>query len=220
MQSDLEVFRQAVKLSLDFRGRLRRDEVEQFCKRKIRPSAVLVLLAPSPMPSVTREYHLLVTRRSDQLEHHRGQFAFPGGVSEASEIEMGAPGLLQTALREAQEEVGLEPKNVEVLGTLPTLLTPTGFEMTPVIGVSRQTLSEIEVRAHTGEIAEVFWISMNWLMDPKNHQRDYFEVDGKTYPIDVFNFEGRRIWGATGAVLKNWIDRLRAVKETGVKQDE
>jgi 8-oxo-dGTP pyrophosphatase MutT (NUDIX family) len=207
----IKIFKNAVALTLEFRGRLSRAEVERFTAKEITASAVLVLLVPSSQetPVLLKDYQILMTRRSDQLGHHRGQFAFPGGVCSPDELAVGCEGLIRTALRESYEEMGLRSDCVEVLGVLPSLITPTGFEMTPVVAVSQKNISELELSAHEKEIAEFFWISMDWLLEPQNHQREILEVEQKTYPIDVFHFEGRRIWGATGAVLKNWVERVR-----------
>jgi len=163
-------------------------------------AAVLVPLAP-----VDGELHLLLTRRSHLLSHHRGQVAFPGGRHHAEEDR----DLQATALREAHEEIGLEPFEIEVLGSLPTYTTSTGFIVTPVVGLVQPGAS---LRPDPFEVAEVFEVPLSWLMNPANHQRHAVEVAGATRRFFSIPWQGvdangapRRyfIWGATAAMLRN-----------------
>jgi 8-oxo-dGTP pyrophosphatase MutT (NUDIX family) len=168
-----------------------------------RVAAVLV-------PLVVREDGLtvLLTQRTAHLNDHAGQVSFPGGRHEPYDTDTTA-----TALREAQEEVGLEPSHVEVLGTLPEYLTGTGFRVTPVVGLVHPPFT---VQADTFEVAEIFEVPLSFLMDPKNHE------------VRVLNWEGgeRRffampyprgevggdyfIWGATAGMLRNFYRFLAA----------
>jgi 8-oxo-dGTP pyrophosphatase MutT (NUDIX family) len=116
------------------------------------------------VPLVLRdEMTVLLTQRTDHLNDHPGQISFPGGRAETSDADATA-----TALREAHEEIGLEPFEIEVLGSLPTYTTSTGFIVTPVIGLVQPGAL---LRPDPFEVAEVFEVPLAWLMNPANHQR-------------------------------------------------
>jgi 8-oxo-dGTP pyrophosphatase MutT (NUDIX family) len=162
-----------------------------------REAAVLV-------PIVVRESGLtvLLTQRADHLNDHAGQISFPGGRREPAD-----PTAAATALREAQEEVGLAPERVEVLGALPDYLTGTGFSVTPVVGLVHPPFT---VRADTFEVADIFEVPLAFLMNPSHHQVRVVRWDGgerrffaMPYPRgeaggDYF------IWGATAGMLRNF----------------
>ena len=147
---------------------------------------------------------VLLTQRTYHLSDHPSQISFPGGRAEPFDTDAVA-----TALREANEEIGLDATEVEVLGRLPTYTTGTGFIVTPVVGLVRPGA---ELRADPHEVAEVFEVPLAWLMNPANHQRHAVEIAGRhreflSIPwqgVDV-NGEARRyfIWGATAAMLRN-----------------
>ena len=170
----------------------------RFVEREETHASVLV-------PLVLRdEMTVLLTQRTDHLNDHPGQISFPGGRAEANDADAVA-----TALREAHEEIGLDPLRVEVLGTLPTYTTGTGFVVTPVVGLVQPGF---ELRIDPFEVAEVFEAPLGWLMDPANHQRHAVEVDGVRREFLSIPWPGtdaagqpRRyfIWGATAAMLRN-----------------
>jgi 8-oxo-dGTP pyrophosphatase MutT (NUDIX family) len=170
----------------------------RFTDRAPADASVLVAL-------VLREtMTVLLTQRTDHLHDHPGQISFPGGRAEASDADAVA-----TALREASEEIGLDPAEVEVLGALPTYTTGTGFVVTPVIGLVRPDLA---LCADPFEVAEVFEVPLAWLMNPANHQRHAVDIAGVkreflSIPWQGVDAEGqpRRyfIWGATAAMLRN-----------------
>jgi 8-oxo-dGTP pyrophosphatase MutT (NUDIX family) len=178
-----------------------------------RVAAVLV-------PLVVRERGLtvLLTQRADHLNDHAGQVSFPGGRHEPFDDDATA-----TALREAQEEVGLAPSRVEILGALPDYLTGTGFCVTPVIGLVHPPFS---LKMDTLEVAEVFEVPLAFLMDPANHEERVFRYEGgerrffaMPYPrveSTVAHDAGRAvgghhfIWGATAAMLRNLYRYLAA----------
>ena len=170
----------------------------RFVAREPTHASVLV-------PLVLRaELTVLLTQRTDHLNDHPGQISFPGGRAEASDADATA-----TALREAHEEVGLEAFEVEVLGSLPTYTTGTGFIVTPVIGLVQPGA---RLQPDPIEVAEVFEVPLSWLMNPANHQRHAIEVAGATREFFSIPWQGedadgkaRRyfIWGATAAMLRN-----------------
>ena len=147
---------------------------------------------------------VLLTQRTDHLTDHPSQISFPGGRVEASDADA-----IATALREAEEEIGLDPAWIEVLGILPTYSTSTGFVVTPVVAMVRPGF---DVKPDPFEVAEVFEVPLAWLMNPANHQRHAIEADGVRREFFSIPWPGvdalgrpRRyfIWGATAAMLRN-----------------
>ncbi|MBN3758967.1 CoA pyrophosphatase [Paraburkholderia sp. Tr-20389] len=171
-----------------------------------RVAAVLVAL-------VVREEGLtvLLTQRTAHLNDHAGQVSFPGGRHEPHDATTTA-----TALREAQEEVGLDPSRVEVLGSLPEYLTGTGFRVTPVVGLVHPPFT---VQADTFEVAEIFEVPLRFLMDPQNHEVRVLNWEGGNrrffampYPRGTPDGTGGDyfIWGATAGMLRNFYRFLAA----------
>jgi 8-oxo-dGTP pyrophosphatase MutT (NUDIX family) len=159
------------------------------------PAAVLV-------PIVNRQTGLtvLLTQRTVHLRDHAGQVSFPGGRCEPEDA-----GPLATALREAEEEVGLLPAQVEVLGLLPEYRTSTGFAVTPVIGLVEPPLN---LRLDDFEVAEVFEPPLAFLLDPANHQRQRVHWQGAWREYWAMPWEGYYIWGATAGMLVSLQRRL------------
>jgi 8-oxo-dGTP pyrophosphatase MutT (NUDIX family) len=161
----------------------------------LRPAAVLVGL-------IEREEGLtvLLTRRSDTMRSHTGQIAFPGGRCDPGETPW------QTALREAQEEVGLDPKFVTLSGLLHGYQTVTGFHVTPVVGFIDPAA---EFVASPEEVADVFETPFEFLMDPGNHQRQHRETpSGERRNFYAMPWNDRFIWGATAGMLRALYERL------------
>jgi 8-oxo-dGTP pyrophosphatase MutT (NUDIX family) len=153
-------------------------------------AAVLVLI-------VRREPELTVifTQRTTHLRAHSGQVSFPGGRAEPHD-----PTPEFTALREAQEEIGLPMERVEVVARLPDYLTRTGFRVTPVVGL---VTPPFELVPDAREVEEVFEVPLAFLLDPKNHQRRTRELQGQTVGYYAMQFGSRTIWGATAGMLVN-----------------
>jgi 8-oxo-dGTP pyrophosphatase MutT (NUDIX family) len=168
-----------------------------------RVAAVLV-------PLVVREEGItvLLTQRADHLNDHAGQVSFPGGRHEPFDADSTA-----TALREAQEEVGLDPKRVEVLGALPDYLTGTGFRVTPVVALVHPPFS---VKADSFEVAEIFEVPLSFLMNPSHHEIRVFRWEGGerrffAMPYPRADADGDYfIWGATAGMLRNFYRFLAA----------
>ncbi|OFZ73269.1 MAG: coenzyme A pyrophosphatase [Betaproteobacteria bacterium RBG_16_64_9] len=154
------------------------------------PAAVLV-------PVVDRENGMTVlfARRTAHLQDHAGQISFPGGRTEP-----GDESPLATALRETEEEIGLERGCVEILGRLPDYRTGTGFRITPVVGLVRPPL---ELRPDDFEVAEVFEVPLGFLLDPSNHQRNSMMRDGHRREFYAMPYRHYYIWGATAGILMN-----------------
>lgn len=162
-----------------------------------RHAAVLV-------PIVERDGHLtvLLTRRSDDLPVHKGQISFPGGRVEDDDTDH-----VETALRESEEEIGLDRGAVEVIGRLDTYLTRTGFSVTPVIGFVRPPL---DLTADPVEVAEIFEVPLAFLLDRANQEQHSREWQGTTRNFFVLPYEHYYIWGATAGMLVNLSDVMHA----------
>jgi 8-oxo-dGTP pyrophosphatase MutT (NUDIX family) len=158
--------------------------------QEIRPAAVLV-------PVVKRESGLTVlfTRRTAHLNDHAGQISFPGGRSEPGDASAA-----ETALREAAEEIGLAASRVEVLGELHKYVTVTGYRVTPVVGLVTPPL---DLQPDDFEVAEVFEVPLEFLLDPANHQRNSVVHQGRERRYYAIPYRHYYIWGATAGMLMN-----------------
>jgi 8-oxo-dGTP pyrophosphatase MutT (NUDIX family) len=177
----------------------------RFIDRPPAQAAVLV-------PLVQREeLMVLLTRRTDHLRDHAGQVSFPGGRVEPEDVDVVA-----TALRETQEEIGLDARHVQVLGQLPTYTTGSGFVVTPVVSLVQPGF---ELALDAFEVAEAFEVPLAYLMTPAHHRWHALERDGARREFLSMPWEGlgsdgtpRRffIWGATAAMLRNFYRFLSA----------
>lgn len=138
---------------------------------------------------------VLFTQRTQHLKSHSGQVSFPGGRAEPGDASAEF-----TALREAQEEIGLALERVEILGRLPEYHTRTGFRVTPVIGLIQPPL---ELTPDPREVESVFEVPLSFLLDPANRQRRTRELQGRSVGFYVFEYQGHMIWGATAGMLVN-----------------
>ncbi len=146
-------------------------------------------------PIVLRENgpSVLLTQRNEHLKDHPGQISFPGGRVEP---EDSSPA--HTALREAQEEIGLAPAHIEIVGYLPEYRTGTGFRVMPVVGLVRPPF---ELRPDPHEVAEIFEVPLAFLMDSANHQQHTMHYRGKLRHYVAMPYEGYFIWGATAGII-------------------
>jgi 8-oxo-dGTP pyrophosphatase MutT (NUDIX family) len=138
---------------------------------------------------------VIFTQRTSHLKAHSGQVSFPGGRAEPED-----PTPEFTALREAQEEIGLPMERVEVLARLPEYHTRTGFRVTPVVGLLNPPL---DLMPDPREVEELFEVPLSFLLEPKNHRRETRKVQGRTVGYYVMRYENRVIWGATAGMLIN-----------------
>jgi 8-oxo-dGTP pyrophosphatase MutT (NUDIX family) len=143
---------------------------------------------------------LLFTRRTANLARHSGQVSFPGGRSEPHDVSP-----LQTALRETFEETGIAPDHVNVAGYLDRYLTGTGFDIQPVVGLLDPGFA---LAPDAGEVAEVFEVPLDFLLDPANRRRESREIAGRQRRYYAFTYKEHEIWGATAAIIVNLAERL------------
>jgi len=154
-------------------------------------AAVLV-----PLLAIDGALHLLYTRRSSTLPHHQGQVAFPGGTREEQD-----PDLASTALREASEEVGLAPGDVQILGALDDIETlASRFVITPFVGAVPHPYSW---RLSPREVDAVFTAPVGQLADPETERQEVWDFDGQAIPIALYPVGGHVIWGATHRITRN-----------------
>jgi 8-oxo-dGTP pyrophosphatase MutT (NUDIX family) len=159
--------------------------------RRLRPAAVLIAVLDGGV---------ILTKRASHLTHHPGQIALPGG-----KIDAGDAGPEAAALREAQEEVGLDPANVEAICVLPTHETVTGYTVTPVLARVRAAFDPVP---EPGEVAEVFRVPLSFLMEPANYRVESRRWRGMQRRYFVVPHGPRYIWGATARILKSLADRV------------
>jgi 8-oxo-dGTP pyrophosphatase MutT (NUDIX family) len=161
------------------------------------PAAVLVGVVDRP-----RGPAVLLTQRTDHLRDHAGQISFPGGRIEAGDASPAA-----AALREAEEEIGLDAARVEVLGELGPYDTVTGFRIHPVVGWIEPPFA---LRLDHYEVADAFEVPLQFVLEPQNQRRHSYRRGPLTRGYYVLPYEGRFIWGATAGILVNFSSLLRA----------
>jgi 8-oxo-dGTP pyrophosphatase MutT (NUDIX family) len=188
---ELDVLRAVLDRALSRRPRLALDRGDLIS------AAVLVPITDRGGP------HLLFTKKSDAVPHHKGQFAFPGGICEERDASR-----VETALREAWEEVRLAPDLVEVLGLLDDTATrATPFIITPVVGLVREPPAVFEPDGR--EIERVIEVPLARLRDPAIYREEIWERDGESHPVHFFDVSVEDvIWGATARILKQFLEIL------------
>ena len=156
------------------------------------------------VPLVRREagLTLLLTQRTAHLSKHAGQVSFPGGRAETSDTSV-----VDTALRETEEEVGLDRQHVEVLGTLPDYATGSGFLVTPVVALVQPPFT---LQADPSEVADIFEVPLAFLMDGQHHQRIMAPASSGRHMFYAMPYQQFYIWGATAGMLRNLFHFWRA----------
>ena len=167
---------------------------KKFMNRPPAHASVLIAVVLRQKPTV------LLTERTAHLSTHSGQVAFPGGRADPEDATPA-----HTALREAQEEVGLAPDYVEVLGALPTYVTGSSFIITPVVALVRP---DCVLRPNPYEVADLFEVPLDFLLNPANHRRHVFNLDGVHREWFSMPYQqgdkNHFIWGATAGMLRNF----------------
>lgn len=163
--------------------------------QSLTPAAVL-------FPIVLRDgaKTVLLTQRTAHLKDHAGQISFPGGRVESSDVSP-----VHTALRETEEEIGLDRRHIDILGFLPEYRTGTGFRVTPVVGIVHPPF---ELNLDAFEVAEAFEVPLDFLLDPANHQRHSMHYRGALRHYLAMPYGERFIWGATAGMIRSLTERL------------
>jgi 8-oxo-dGTP pyrophosphatase MutT (NUDIX family) len=165
----------------------------QFAPPEIRPAAVLIAVTDREEPGV------ILTHRPDSMRAHAGQVAFPGGKLDPGEDAVAA------ALREAHEELAINPSDVRIIGATDRFVTGTGYDVTPVLGLVPPDLPLVP---NPVEVASWFEAPLGFVLDPANHAHKEREWFGKMRPYIEIEWQGHRIWGITAAILANLARRL------------
>jgi len=164
---------------------------------KATPAAVLLLIYEK-----AGEPYVVLTRRTEDVEHHKGETSFPGGAFDPDDGD-----LVTTALRETEEEIGVRPEDVEVLGQLDDIVTITGFLVSPFVGVLRTSSYPFVVNAQ--EVAELVEVPLRHLVDERNLEQSTRHFGDRWWPILSYKYGDHRIWGATARIFKGFFDHLK-----------
>jgi 8-oxo-dGTP pyrophosphatase MutT (NUDIX family) len=167
-----------------------RKYAHQVTGRSVRPAAVLILLTQQE-----DNWHIVLTQRTAHLHDHAGQISFPGGRKDEEDVD-----LVATALREANEEIGVDASKIELLGALPSYVTITAYEVTPVVAISApQTFT-----CDPFEVADVFQVPLAHVLDEANWRRDSFLRAGLRREYWAVPYKERYVWGATAGMLRTF----------------
>ncbi|HXG00972.1 MAG TPA: CoA pyrophosphatase [Bacteroidota bacterium] len=148
---------------------------------------------------------LLFTRRTETVETHKGQVSFPGGMVNADDADV-----VHTALREAQEEVGIPSSAVEIVGLLDDIATPTRFVITPVVGIIHQLPPLVP---NPTEVAEVFLVPLAFFAREDAGRSEMRDVGGRRYNVWFYEYQHHVIWGATAVIIRSLLKKLAALPQ-------
>ncbi len=163
-------------------------------------AGVLVLLYPWQ-----EKLHLVLTQRTSTVAHHQAQISFPGGQKDESES------VVETAIREAREELQIVPDSIRILGELtPLYVPPSNYCIYPVVAAAEK---RPEFRPSPVEVAEVVEVPVDYLLDPKNVRRETWPLRGMDVRVPFYFFQGHKIWGATAMILAELVDLISSARE-------
>lgn len=172
-------------------------EIDINADTKLRKAAVLI-----PLTYFQNEWHILFTRRTDRVESHKGQVSFPGGASDNGESDE------QTALRETNEEIGININDIQVIGKLSSMITISKYRVSPVAGVIPFPYA---FKIQNAEVARVFTIPLLWLAN-KNNYWEFTLHDPNRSVIAYHPYDGELLWGATARMTVNFLKVLELLK--------
>jgi 8-oxo-dGTP pyrophosphatase MutT (NUDIX family) len=177
--------------------RLNPEMMDELKAAKLRDAAVLV-----PVIDTGAEARVILTRRTATLRRHSGQIAFPGGAVDPTDASME-----DAAMREAEEEIGLDPGFVEPIGRLPEYLTTTGYRIAPILSIVRPGFT---TRINPDEVDAVFEVPLSFLMSEANHRRESRMWEGRERHYYTMPYGEWFIWGVTAGILRTLYERLYA----------
>jgi 8-oxo-dGTP pyrophosphatase MutT (NUDIX family) len=195
-------------------GDMRADKLERTVRAALQSGARRTIEEPGYAPAAVllplvyrgAEPDVLLTRRTDLVETHKGQISLPGGVSDFRDRSR-----IETALRETHEELGIPATMVETLGVLDDIQTPTGFIITPVVGLLR---SLPPLAPSQDEVAEVLFVPLMVFADHTRARKEYRNVQGVMREVWFYEYGGHTIWGATAAIIRTFLQKVQL--DTGV----
>jgi 8-oxo-dGTP pyrophosphatase MutT (NUDIX family) len=163
-----------------------------------RPLAAVLI----PIYRLDDEYHIILTKRTDRVEHHKGEISFPGGARDPEDLD-----LMATALRESHEEIGLHPQHVDVIGRVDDFITVSQFHVTPYVGLIDPGASPYRWLPQEREVAEILEVPVRHLTNPASLVRETRVLsDGRAATMDSYQWREHLVWGATARMLKNFLD--------------
>ena len=171
----------------------------------LRAGVLVPLLLNGPLPE------LLFTKRTETVETHKGQISFPGGVADPLD-----PDITHTALRELEEELGIPAACVAPVGLLDDLATPTGFVITPVLGIMTAMPALAPNRT---EVASVFTVPLEFFRKPENARSERILLGGELREVWYYDYLGHEIWGATALIVRSLLDRIVKAQEASARSD-
>lgn len=177
------------------RARLHSRTRQVVTNPSLRRAGVLMLLFPHD-----GETHLLLTKRTSDVEHHKGQISFPGGS-----VDEGDADIVATAIREAEEEVGIGRHTLEVLGLFDDFWTPSGFGITPVVAACP---SIPPMNPFAPEVAEILQVPISFFLNKENERMERIERGGTTVDLYSYRYGDHQIWGATAAIIRSFLHEV------------
>ena len=176
------------------------EKLVEFKGKTLRPAAVLVPIIDHPTGPT-----ILLTKRTDHLTKHPGQVSFPGGAVDPDDENS-----IATALRETEEEIGLDRSYIEIAGFLDDYITGTGFEIKPVVGLVRPGF---KLTLQEDEVAAAFEVPLDFFLDRSNHTKESAMWQGVLRHYYAMPYDGYKVWGATAAMLVNLCDVMENARE-------
>ncbi len=176
--------------------RLASYEVRSLSSAGLPEAAVLIALY-----SAHDDLHVILTKRTDKVEHHKGEISFPGGARDLTDADLGF-----TALRESEEEIGLMPDDVRLIGRVDDIVTTSGFHVSAFVGEIDPACSPYAWRLQATEVAEVLEVPLRHLLDPGSLVEVPRQRNGRLLLMEAYRFHEHMIWGATARMLRNFMD--------------